>query len=150
MLRKALFPAAAGITGVFAATEADANANAGADYNLSWRAKDFLSRLGIAGVTIPGPNGSSYTSVSAFHPKLSGIVNKYSVGGTLGYLAVKFLPVPFKSYLRPITKGVAVGGAIGGLLDPAQVPSPGTYAGSAQPVSAYSGGVANPIQFGQS
>lgn len=148
-LRKALFPVATGGSLVFAATEGSANFNAGRNYNLVWRLKDFISTLGIGGIDVSALGGypsGTYVTQSAFSPKISGALNKYSIGGGLAYLVTKYVPFPGRSWVRPVAKGALVGGIIGGVLDPAVVPQPQNY----QNAGAGRGSVVNPIQYGQS
>ena len=119
------FPLAA-VGFAMGATEANPGAN------FYQRSANFLSALGIGGVTIPGPNGTSYTSVPGqlkFNP--TGFLNKglaaaviLGVGkdliGTAG-TAGKIMKVAYD-----VGEPIAVGYALGGFLDP----PPGPLAGA--------------------
>src|SRR5712692_3091374 len=106
-----------GIGFVYGVTLKDAAFN-GPAYNLQWRAADFLSHFGIAGVKI-GP----YTTKQAFTFNMFGFLNK-------GFWAALFLEVARNVVPRDgrlgqiahivfeIAEPVAIGYSVGGIFDP--------------------------------
>jgi hypothetical protein len=125
-LGKLITPLIGGVAFAEQITSADANRSAilqDPNTDMAFKAKYFINHIvgaltGFQPFSGAGePTGQSFT----FNP--AGVLNKWVFAG-IGCMILKRLPmVPFKSVIGKFGKGALIGGAVGGLFDPAPLQS---------------------------